>query len=111
MDHMRRAASFLFVALAASPFAHAGHCYGRLSEGGNPVQGAQVTLTCGSEVVRGRTDGSGIYRVFAKTTGACTLQVDGSGWSATATLNSYDSPASNDFNVVRQGSNVALVKG
>jgi hypothetical protein len=108
---MRRAASLLLVALATSPLAQAGHCYGRLSADGQPVRNANLTLTCGSEVVRGATDGGGIYRLFAATTGACTLQVDAAGWSASAPINSYDSPASNDFNVVRQGSNVLLVKG
>jgi hypothetical protein len=108
---MHRAASLLLVALATSPLAQAGHCYGRLSADGQPVANANLTLTCGSEVVRGATDGAGIYRLFAATTGACTLQVDAAGWSASAPINSYDSPASNDFNVVRQGSNVVLVKG
>ena len=108
---MRRAASLLLVALATSPLAEAGHCYGRLSVDGQPVPNANLTLTCGSEVVRGTTDGSGIYRLFAATTGACTLQVDAAGWSASAPINSYDSPASNDFSAVRQGSNVVLVKG
>ena len=108
---MRRAASLLLVALATSPLAQAGHCYGRLSANGQPIPNANLTLTCGSEVVRGTTDGAGIYRLFSATTGACTLQVDAGGWSATAPINSYDSPASNDFNVVRQGGSVVLVKG
>lgn len=107
---MRRIATLALIALAVASPAMAGHCYGTLFENGQTLRGAQLTLTCGSEVVTATSDGAGAYRMFAQTTGACTLQVAAAGWVASASLNSYDGPAPNDFNVVHQGSTVQLVR-
>ena len=73
---MRRVFHFLFLGFTLARLAAAGNVYGTLREGNKPLSGASVVMTCGKERVPGKTDTEGVYRVFARATGACQLLVD-----------------------------------
>jgi hypothetical protein len=100
---MTRITSWLIIGWLLMDVGHAGHLYGRILENGNPVRGAGVILRCGSETPGGTTDPEGVYRLFAKTTGACTLEVNAGGRRAVGQLYSYDKPTAYDFDLVQDG--------
>lgn len=100
---MSRVPAWLLLGWLSAEMARAGHVYGRILEGGRPVRGAGVVLRCGGETPAGTTDAEGVYRLFAKTTGACTLEVNAGGRRAVGQLYSYDKPTAYDFELVQAG--------
>jgi len=97
---MRRVIAWTMLGSATTSIAMAGHVYGKIRENNQPVQGAGVTLRCGSETPTGSTDQEGVYRLFSRVTGACTLEVNVRGRRATGPLYSYDRPTAYDFDLV-----------
>ena len=100
---MIRLTAWLLFAFVLENVAVAGHVYGRILEKGQPVRGAGVVLRCGNDTPGGTTDGEGVYRLYAKTTGSCSLEVNAGGRRATGTLFSYDKPTAYDFELVNSG--------
>ena len=107
---MRRVFRFLFLGFTLARLAAAGNVYGTLREGNKPRSGASVVMTCGKERVPGKTDTEGVYRVFARATGACQLLVDLPGRRMSAPVYSFDRPTAYNFDVVRDGNNWILRK-
>jgi len=105
---MRRAAAWVLLGMAAVSTAIAGHVFGTIRENNQPVRGAAVTLRCGNEAPGGTTDQEGMYRLFARTTGACTLEVNAGGRHAVGPLYSYDKPTAYDFDLVHDGKSWVL---
>jgi len=60
------------LALGAPSF---GEVFGDVRVGEDYVKDAAVELKCGDEVVKGKTDASGSYRLTAKGTGKCAISV------------------------------------
>ena len=52
-----------------------GEISGDLRSGGAYLPDVPLVLTCGAETVKGQTDKSGSFRLRAKSTGKCRLQV------------------------------------
>lgn len=100
---MSRMAAWLTLIIVSVPVARAGHLYGRILENGQPVRAAAVLLRCGNDSPSGATDQEGVYRLFAKSTGACTLEVNAGGRRAVGSLYSYDKPTAYDFDLVNEG--------
>ncbi|MBL8173070.1 MAG: hypothetical protein JNK48_00285 [Bryobacterales bacterium] len=100
---MSRILAWVLLGWGSVEVASAGHVFGRILENGQPVRGAGVILRCGGERPGGTTDNEGTYRLFAKTTGSCTLEVNVGGRVATGPLYSYDKPTAYDFDLVREG--------
>ena len=87
----------------------AGQVYGTIFHNGQPLPNVAVTLRCSGEESTGNTDGAGVYRVYVKTTGSCTLVLEPAGRNASASVYSYDRPTSYDFDLVDQGGHSTLV--
>lgn len=100
---MKRALFFLlFLTILSSP-AFAGQIYGTLFLNNQPLAQTVVVLTCGAETGQATTDGSGVYRIFVRATGNCSVAVDPNGRNARGSLYSYDRPTAYDFDVINQG--------
>ena len=52
-----------------------GEVFGDVRVGEEYVKEAAVELKCGTEVVKGKTDAAGSYRLTAKGSGKCTITV------------------------------------
>ena len=52
-----------------------GEVFGDLRVGEDYVKEANLELKCGEEVVKGKTDANGSYRLTAKANGKCTITV------------------------------------
>ncbi|MFN8573822.1 MAG: hypothetical protein U0132_17325 [Gemmatimonadaceae bacterium] len=66
----------LLLALAAMTWtAGFGEVFGDLRIGDKYVADAPVQLTCGDEVVKGKTDQAGSFRLTGKTNGKCSFSV------------------------------------
>jgi hypothetical protein len=107
---MKQVVAWAMLGSAATSIAMAGHVYGKIRENNQPVQGAGVTLRCGGEAPTGRTDPEGVYRLFSKITGACTLEVNAGGRRAIGGLYSYDRPTAYDFDLVNENGRWVLRK-
>ena len=107
---MQRVGQFIFLGLALAPMMVAGNVYGTIRESNRPLSGIPVVMTCGRERVPGKTDGEGVYRVFARATGACQLVVDLPNRRISAPVYSFDRPTAYNFDVVRDGNNWILRK-
>jgi hypothetical protein len=107
--YMRNAALCLLLALGPSTRAMAGQVYGTIFHSNQPLPGVAVILRCPGEESDGRTDNAGVYRVFVKATGSCTLVLEPNGRNAAGSVYSYDRPTSYDFDLVDQGGHWVLV--
>lgn len=106
---MNRVAACALLLIGLTTTAMAGQVYGTLFQDNRPVTGAPVRLTCGNEVANGATDSQGVYRVFVRVTGSCTLVLEPDGRRAEGPLYSYDRPTAYDFDVVNQSGRWILV--
>ena len=78
-------------ALAAS--APVGEVFGDVRVGEDYVKEAALELKCGDEVVKGKTDASGSYRLTAKASGKCTIGVTHDGQTPTVEVVLFDKAA------------------
>jgi hypothetical protein len=78
-------------ALAAS--APVGEVFGDVRVGEDYVKEAAVELKCGDEVVKGKTDANGSYRLTAKASGKCTIGVTHDGQTPTVEVVVFEKAA------------------
>ena len=81
----------VLAALAVS--APAGEVFGDVRVGDDYVKEAAVELKCGTEVVKGKTDASGSYRLAAKGSGKCTISVTHEGQTASVEVVVFEQPS------------------
>ena len=104
--------AFLVLCLAAiwPVSAFAGNIFGRLSENGQPVKGADVTVTCGSRNYQARTDNDGSYSLRTDEPGRCMFSVKYKDQNPEIEVFSYDQPTRYDFELVMSDGKYALKK-
>jgi hypothetical protein len=73
--------------------ASAGEVFGDLRVGENYVKEAALELKCGDEVVKGKTDVNGSYRLTAKGSGKCTISVTHEGQTASVDVVVFEKPS------------------
>lgn len=94
--------TFLFFCLFPSS-SSAAQVYGTLRESDRSVgPNVRVEVVCGTSVYRALTDEYGSYQLFARETGRCTLRVYYQNQMPETSINSYNEPAHNDFDLVRE---------
>jgi hypothetical protein len=106
---MNRAAACGLLLIGLTTTAIAGQVYGILFQNNQPLTGAPVRLNCGNESANGVTDSQGVYRVFVRASGGCTLVLEPEGRKAEGSVYSYDRPTAYDFDVVNQGGRWVLI--
>ena len=70
-----------------------GEVFGDLRVGEEYVKEAALELKCGDEVVKGKTDANGSYRLTAKANGKCTITVTHDGQSPSVDVVVFDKAA------------------
>jgi hypothetical protein len=70
-----------------------GEVFGDLRVGEDYVKEAALELKCGDEVVKGKTDATGSYRLTAKASGKCTITVTHDGQSPSVDVVLFDKAA------------------
>src|SRR5215813_6849473 len=80
--------------------AFAGIIFGRLSENRQPVKGAVITVTCGSDTSQTQTSDDGAYSLRANGAGRCTLSVKYKDQTVETGVFSYNQPTRYDFELV-----------
>jgi hypothetical protein len=70
-----------------------GEVFGDIRVGDEYVKEAAVELKCGEEVVKGKTDANGSYRLTAKASGKCTISVTHDGQTAKVDVVLFDKAA------------------
>ena len=70
-----------------------GEVFGDLRVGEDYVKEAPLELKCGDEVVKGKTDATGSYRLTAKANGKCTITVTHEGQSPSVEVVVFDKAA------------------
>jgi hypothetical protein len=70
-----------------------GEVFGDVRVGEEYVKEAAVELKCGTEVVKGKTDATGSYRLSAKATGKCTIAITHDGQTPTVDVVLFEKAA------------------
>ena len=70
-----------------------GEVFGDLRVGEEYVKEAALELKCGDEVVKGKTDANGSYRLTAKANGKCTISVVHDGQTASVDVVLFEKAA------------------
>jgi hypothetical protein len=107
---MRLLDAAALVLLVTPGAAVAGNLYGSITQAGKPVAGAAVVVTCGGSTYKAQTGADGGYRVHAKETARCTLEITHQGQPAKVEIVSYNDPTRYDFELVTEGGKPALRK-
>jgi hypothetical protein len=89
----------------AAPF---GEVFGDLRVGEDYVKEAALELKCGDEVVKGKTDANGSYRLTAKANGKCTITVTHDGQSPSVDVVVFDKAARYRLVLEKKGENWTL---
>lgn len=92
--------------LAIGAFAVAaplGEVFGDVRVGEEYVKEAAVELKCGTEVVKGKTDANGSYRLSAKTNGKCTISVSHDGQTPSVEVVVFEKPARYRLQLEKKG--------
>jgi hypothetical protein len=97
-----KAAIFVLVLCLCPCGALAGQVYGTLRESDRPVPNVRVEAVCGNSTYPAVTDNSGVYRLFAKETGKCTIRAYYQNQTPETLIDSYPNPAHYDFDLIRQ---------
>jgi hypothetical protein len=88
-----------------------GQIFGTLTEGGKAVaSGVEVAVDCTGELVKGKTDNFGAYRVNVQKTGRCTITLAYKGQKPAATIPSLSEPVSADFELQLKDGKYTLVR-
>src|SRR5215467_13294803 len=72
--------------------AFAGNIFGSLSENRQPVKGADITVTCGSDTYQTRTRDDGSYSLRPNEAGRCMFSVRYKDQTVETEVFSYDQP-------------------
>ena len=83
----------LAMASALALAAPVGEVFGDLRVGEEYVKEAALELKCGDEVVKGKTDANGSYRLTAKANGKCTISVVHDGQTASVDVVLFEKAA------------------
>lgn len=83
----------MILALAALLAMPVAEVFGDLRVGEQYVAEAALELKCGDEVVKGKTDASGSFRLSAKASGKCRLTVTHDGQSPAVDVVLFEKPA------------------
>jgi hypothetical protein len=70
-----------------------GEVFGDVRVGEEYVKEAAVELKCGEEVVKGKTDATGSYRLTAKASGKCTIAITHAGQTPSVEVVLFDKAA------------------
>ena len=70
-----------------------GEVFGDVRVGEDYVKEAAVELKCGTEVVKGKTDATGSYRLSAKASGKCTIGITHDGQTPTVEVVLFEKAA------------------
>lgn len=100
---------YALIILSLASTAAAGQLYGSIFADGKPLRGVPVKLSCPGETNNGNTDVEGVYRVFARSTGGCSLVAEPDGRKASASVYSYDRPTAYNFDLVNRNGRWELV--
>lgn len=87
---MIRTLLILGALVTPTPF---GEVFGDLRVGEDYVKEAALELKCGAEVVKGKTDATGSYRLTAKASGKCTISVAHEGQAPSVEVVLFDKAA------------------
>ncbi len=93
----------LALAVAIPSVVHAGQVYGTIVMDGKGVGGANVEITCGSDVTKGTTAADGAYRINVPQQGQCTLAMPDQAGKPSAMVFSTPNPALYNFELVKTG--------
>jgi len=85
------------LALICPISAFAGNIFGSLTENGQPIKGAEITVTCGSNDYQARTGDDGAYSLRANEPGRCTFSLKYKAQTVETEVFSYDQPTRYDF--------------
>jgi hypothetical protein len=85
-----------------------GEVFGDLRVGEDYVKEAALELKCGDEVVKGKTDASGSYRLTAKASGKCTISVTHEGQSPSVDVVLFEKAARYRLVLEKKGENWTL---
>ena len=85
-----------------------GEVFGDVRVGEDYVKEAALELKCGDEVVKGKTDSTGSYRLSAKASGKCTITVTHGGQSPSVEVVVFDKAARYRLVLEKKGENWIL---
>jgi hypothetical protein len=84
---------FLLLLGAVTTAVPVGEVFGDLRVGEAYVKEAALELKCGTEVVKGKTDANGSYRLASKTDGKCSISVTHEGQTVSVDVVVFDKAA------------------
>ena len=82
----------LLVIGAIAFVASVGEVFGDVRVGDAYVKDAAVEMKCGTEVIKGKTDSTGSYRLSAKASGKCTISITHEGQSPAVDVVVFEKP-------------------
>ena len=82
----------LLVIGAIAFVASVGEVFGDVRVGEAYVKDAAVEMKCGTEVIKGKTDSTGSYRLSAKASGKCTISITHEGQSPAVDVVVFEKP-------------------
>jgi len=85
-----------------------GEVFGDLRVGEEYVKEAAIELKCGTEVVKGKTDANGSFRLTAKGDGKCTISVTHDGQTPSVEVVVFAKPARYRLRLEKKGDNWTL---
>lgn len=85
-----------------------GEVFGDVRVGEDYVKEAALELKCGDEVVKGKTDSTGSYRLSAKASGKCTITVTHGGQAPSVDVVVFDKAARYRLVLEKKGENWIL---
>jgi hypothetical protein len=85
-----------------------GEVFGDVRVGEDYVKEAAIELKCGTEVVKGKTDTAGSYRLTAKGSGKCTISVTHDGQTPAVEVVVFEKPARYRLVLEKKGDNWTL---
>lgn len=85
-----------------------GEVFGDVRVGEEYVKEAAIELKCGTEVVKGKTDAAGSYRLTAKGSGKCTISVTHDGQTPAVEVVVFEKPARYRLVLEKKGENWTL---
>ena len=106
---MKIALCVVLLALSFAPPALAGQVYGSIFQNGRPPDGAPVLLRCGGETASNVTDVDGVYRLFARATGAAKSSSNQMG-GMRPQRSTHDRPTGYNFDLVDRSGRWELVQ-
>jgi hypothetical protein len=105
-----KALAVIWLAVICPLFAFAGNILGKLSENRQPVKGADITVTCGTNTYQTTTGDDGAYSLRPNEASRCMFSVKYKDQTVETEIFSYDQPTRYDFELVMTGGKYTLKK-